>query len=698
MAEETSVFNFDLKSQDVGGSLKDNIAKLAQLKETITADVAALRDMKAALRNLKGGAETSGTTLAKLKDEIKKQEARIRGSQEAYLKLGGTFKAVAKSGKETVSTFDKLKTGADATGGPLSRFLRGVSSFKSLLGSAGFVGIAVAAVAAFALLTVATVGATVAMTKFGLSAANTARAERLQLEGANATAKWMMSMMWGFTRATDSAESLQSMIDQVSSSASIGRDKIAGYEASLLSAGLRGKRLQTALEAVAIAASGDETGKAAEMVKGMAVSTAYYGGSLDKLANKVKATYGGIVAKKLLDLNVQTMKLKQNMSALFRDMPIEGALKGLKTFLSVFDQTTVTGQTLKYVVNTIASTLLGLAPSAGSLMKVLFQEMIIATLNVMIAVQQLQFAFYDVKDAIADVKSALRATFDVDNWGGIDALSVATEAARVVFWGLAVAAGAVALGMIPIVIAVGAVGAAAWLLYRTVKTVFGGLIDFGNALLDAWSAVFDKIFGLFGATTSVVKGSGSTLGRGFAEGLTKSLRDSIGGEPAKAANELAGSISDAASSKLEVRSPSRVGFRIGKHFGVGLSIGQRSERGGVARASASLVAPMARLGLSAGIVGRARLGGALGGGLAAVATPPSPLPMPAAPSMPATARAPGPTASRAPSKTVGGPLIGELHLHGEGTTAKEFVDNIETELGRVFERLALQLGATLGSG
>src|SRR5207302_1120099 len=115
-------------------------------------DLASLKAMTAAMRNMKGSSEVSLETFKKLKEQILAKKAAIATTQEKYIKLGGNLRDVAKAGKVGGDGLDTLAGAAKAGGGPIGSMVSSVGGLATKLGKAGLAGAAVVAVVALTAL------------------------------------------------------------------------------------------------------------------------------------------------------------------------------------------------------------------------------------------------------------------------------------------------------------------------------------------------------------------------------------------------------------------------------------------------------------------------------------------------------------------------------------------------------------------
>lgn len=433
-ADAVATYEVNLKDGVAGPSVSAEKA-LESLRGQLNKDQQALNQLNKAMKNLQSGTVVNVQQFKALDGQIKATKDRISSAQGAIVDLGG---AVGK-GTRPVNAFQdalsQLKQQAQGVGGPLGSAVGQFDRLKLLLGGGALALGVVGLVAGFAALTVAIIAATAALVAYGISQADARRNELLMLEGMT-----KMVSIWGI--AAGNANLIQGAIDKVSASSALGRQEINQYATQLYKMGLRGQNLSDALEGVAIKAS-TQGQAAASQFMGLAQSIALTGGSVKALSDKVKQRLGGIAAKQMLSLGVISSKLKENFGRLFDLLPIEGVLKSFQSLASMFSLSTVTGQGLKTLMDTIFAPISAAIEYLTPIAKGFFQGMLIGVLQ--LTVWALKVAVY------------FKEAFGINIPKSVDMASAAVTAGKVAIGLLAlgfVAAGAaaVALGavMIPI--------------------------------------------------------------------------------------------------------------------------------------------------------------------------------------------------------------------------------------------------------
>lgn len=422
-ADAKATFQVDLVD-GTSGPAASAAKALEQLQRQIEGDQKALAAMQKAMRNLQGGGAKFAEDVKKLKTAIEAKKAAIAQSQASFIALGGKLGDFKK--KSPKSMFDELRTAAGQLPGPLGGLTSSLGKMKEFF-AANALAIGIAAVAAGLLaLAAAAAAATVALLKYGIAQASARRNELLRLEGLTKMRNW-------YGIAAGNAGEMQSAIDRVSGATALGRDKLEQYTSQLYRMGLRGENLGLALEAAAIkgAVLGDEGAKSA---MGWAAGLAMTGKSVRALTDDIKARFGGIAAKQLLDLDVQAQKMRESFGVLFRDLKIEGLLKAVQTITSLFSQSTASGRALKAIAEAVFQPMINAVETLTPLVRRFFQGMIIGALEIGIV--------------LLKVRNWFKRTFgDSEILKGINLQTLAVRLGIVAVFGLAAVFGVLAAAL-----------------------------------------------------------------------------------------------------------------------------------------------------------------------------------------------------------------------------------------------------------
>lgn len=382
-SDATASFAVDLGITGVADA-KSAADSLADLQRKIQGDTDAIAGMQKALRLLKGDSAQNATQIKDLTDKIKASKAAVASSTRDFLALGGAFTKGKPDASALAGVLEQLKGSIAATGSPLGGLVSGFERLKTVFGSGALAGAAVGVSLALVALAAAAGAAILAVGRFAIAAADARRTEELQLEGMTKLRFGLYGLAGGYQIAADSSQFLQTQIDRVASKVPLARSEVAQYEAQLYKMGLRSGNLQAALEGATIVASaqGDQ---AAQAFIGMAVGAGMAGGSIRRLADDAKARLGGIVARQMLSLDVQSRKLHESFAFLFSGVKLEGFLNGLNKVTELFSANTESGKALKQILETIFNPFFSNAEGAGLIIRRFFQGMIIGAQRVLIA-------------------------------------------------------------------------------------------------------------------------------------------------------------------------------------------------------------------------------------------------------------------------------------------------------------------------
>jgi len=550
MAEAKQKATFELELEDdMSKSAESAAGALEKLRTQIDSDSRALADMQKAMRNLQGGTVVNVAQFRKLKEQIDLKKASIASAQGSFVSLGGTFGKTGSSGRGLESRLAALSSQMSGMPGPIGGAVSSFSKLSALIGGGAMtLGIA-AIVAGLAALVVGLGVATAALYKYGTAQAEAARDELLRLEG-------LTKMRMLFSQVPGNAKQMQSAIDQVSASSALGRDKIAKYSESLYRMGLRGQNLTDALGGVAIKASvqGDE---AASAWSGWAASVALAGGSVKKLADRVRNDLGGIADKQLNSSAVQAEKLKESYGLLFADLGMEKFLAAWRSVNELMSQNTASGRALKQLVEHILQPLIDTSTTAAPIMKRFFQGIILGALNVEIAILDLRLWF---KRTFGDVKL----------FAGIDTMNIGLKLGKATLYTVVGVLGLMAVSM-------GAMVAAGYLMAKP-------FIDLGIVVFD-----FARAFLAY---------EWAELGIAIIDGIVKPLKAgyAVIGE---AVSELADAALASFKSVLGITSPSKAFARAGVEIPRGVAAGVESAAP-EAEAATKAMAPTPKLAPAAG--------------------------------------------------------------------------------------------------
>ncbi len=519
-ADASTTFSVDI--EETGGA--DAAGQLEALREKILGGSAALREMQAAMRNLKGGTSVDVGAYKALRDQIDATKASVAAAQAQFVNLGGAIDGAAKKADAIKppappappmgnAKFGELGGAMGQLGGPLGvvgqKGLMAADALKKLSGSLGLTGaIAVAAAAAIVLVAVAIAAAVVATAAWAVGLADARRNQELATEGLAKSSKELAGVgaaiksVHAVTGA--SADSLRKMAEQLSA------------------AGVKAADLPDALRAVSLATEG---GASAEAIKRLNDDLKSGKKSARELADEMQATFGGIVAKKMLALDKQGERLKENVSNLFGGLNIEPLLQGIARLVGMLDESSASGRLLKAVFEGLFQPLIDAAGATIPVIEVFLLSLAIAAVKTYIA----------FKPAIKAVKELFG---DTDTSSLPDALSIAA------FLGETVATSImIVIGVLGVLAAVALAPVLAFMQLWSVGAKVGEVIV--GAVEDAIQSVMS-----FAASLYVL---GSDMIAGLAEGIS--------GGAARVVEAITGVVGGAISSAkalLGIASPSKV--------------------------------------------------------------------------------------------------------------------------------------------
>lgn len=533
MADESAKFQIDLalKGKEESAASRAELEKLKGSIKELSSSLAAQRESYKGLKI--GGLQNTEQAMA-LKAQIDKTRKAIGAASMDVLKykgsLSGTSKETKIAGREAHAAggaFAKLAAGASTASGPIGALTGKIGSLSSGLWKAGLVGACVAGVAALVALDYAIAKTGIDVTKFAVTTLDAYRSENLALRGM--TQSFMN--FWGMALPRGNADKIQSAINDVAGTVSIGRDKVMGYAQELYRAGMRGQNLTNALYAVSEASSAAGEGQA-QLVKNMALFSRWSGSSSKNVRDLVHSRFGAIVSAQMLSIPTQINKMKEGFKALFRGISLDPLLRGLDRVTSMFRAGTTQFEAWKTIFSTLFTPLFEQAESGGQTLRHFF--------NIV--------TNYALRTTIAFVKSGhtLRNSFK-----GINLVSLVSGAGTIAL-GLIRAAQA-SIILVQTLKEVVQVGVAAYkVLYAIANIgVKGNTKD--------WSSAMDSIKGLWQSdTTDKMLASGFQMAQGMADGITKGI-------PliAKASREAGLQANDAARKATDSHSPSRVWMKWG---------------------------------------------------------------------------------------------------------------------------------------
>lgn len=517
MADTKTVASWSADLEDgISGPAADAAKALDDLAEALKRDRQELAAMQRGLKDIKQSTQPNIQEYLKLKQAITQKTEAIAAGSTKYLEMGGTFKKTGDKAGYYREQIDKLKEqlveakhaqkaaanevtiGSEAINGmrgalsrlpgPLGQFASKLFDLNGKLDKhrllqfglkAGFI-----AVAAAALLY------TKRLATLAIASQNARRNELLHMQ-----ALTKVRNLWGFKPGN--AKEMQGSIDRIAPNVSIARSEVAGLQQQLYQAGLRGKTLDTVLEAAAIKQSA-LGGAAGSAFADFAASVRLAGGSAERAAQDVKNRFGGVVAAKMSSLEVQALKSQEAIAGLFSGIDIEPYLTANRRLNDVMNASTEAGKALKLLLSGIAQPFVNGWTTGLVVLRRFFKQMLIGALTIQLAWKTLELWFVKTLGG-PQTKKVWDGFFESCQWGKWAVYALAA--------GFAILAGEVLIATWPFVLGV----AALWGFYNTLSL----LVELWRAIewkeLGAWA--IEGLVNGFKDMWHVVKETIEDLGR-----------------------------------------------------------------------------------------------------------------------------------------------------------------------------------------
>lgn len=476
------------------------VAKSQQAAGALLAEAHALD----ALKNSAAGATANEAKLAQGLKALK-TAATETAKAEAATKGSGKVNEIAEA-------FGKL-------GGPLGfagqQAFGLATGFAKLGTSIGSMGPYIAAAAVFLAVATAALAGTVAIGKWSVGLADAGRTAQLLTAGLAGTVE-------GGLELDDTITKLGNVVPQT-------REELLAMAGDLRKTGLQGAELSSALEEAAI--------KAATL------------------------KFGPEFGKQMLALDVQSKRFSTNIGKTFGGLKIDGLLAGFSKLVGLFDASTASGATLKFLFEEFFQPLIdGAADSTRWIERLFIQAEILA----------------------------LKAYIGLKPWSEEIKL-----VGKVLLIGAAIIVGVFAAAVIGFVGSIVAAVAQIGLLFYALVKVGQILYTVAAAIIEGFGPALDWM---------------SSLGSNMIDGLVNGL---IGGAGAvvKAITGVVGGAVDAAKHALGIASPSKVFAGLGDYTAQGFAEGVEGGTGDAHSAVEAMVAPPN----AGGAGGGARAGASIGG-------------------------------------------------------------------------------------
>lgn len=589
MADTTKTFGIN-----VGGNAaeagKAAAVSLQDVRAAAATAASTLADLQTQFKSLKGGGDDLAAATASVKKQIEAEEKLLGKLESTAMKAGTSLTALSK---EHLAEAAAAQKAGDAEKKKLDEAAKGASALKDQMGAA-FESIAAGAAAMGVAILAAFAAAAVAFGRFLIDSANVARAMQLTREAAVGSA--------------EGATALGTQVDALARKLPTAKAELNDLASEMARAGLGGQALVDAFNAVgqAAAANGQSAGNqirallergkltqrfslgrfelqgtglaqadvAAELAKKMKIGIGDAQRALaegrvslsagaEAMREAVEAKFGGINARKMLDLNVIVAKTKERLQGLAAGINLEPLAKVFGEIAEVLDTSTVSGAALKEVFTTIGNGIVASFAAAGPFLKGFFKGLVITALEI-------EVAYYKVKIAL---KSAFGSPSFLKD---IDGMQTGILAAKI-------AVGALVAGLVIAGAVVAAVGLTIAFPFILAGAAIGALIFVGKKVYDFFK---ETDFGKLG--TDIIDGLVGGIKSGF-------------GRVKTAVTDLGSGAKDAFKNALGIRSPSKVFAEYGRHTTEGYAQGVDEGSGRATSAVASMVdVPSASRAASAG--------------------------------------------------------------------------------------------------
>lgn len=415
----------------------DVAAEMAKLNSAASVDVGAFRKLQTAADALAKKEAELKAELTTTTAEMAKQQAAITQNAARMQHMRAATKQSAAGAALANTKFGELAGAFGAMGGPLgssaSALFQLGDGFQKLSQAGGPTALMVGGLALVTALVVAlgaaVVGTAVAITAWGIKAANAARQQKLLYEATygGATAAAAMSAEFrGLEKSTG-----------------VSRDRLFDLSKQLKEAKVTGAAATTALRAIATQEAAIGDGGTADLIKELKTGQK----SAAAMAKEIETQYGSVVRRKMIGLDESMGRLKGNISALFSGLNIESFLQRFANVVDLFDESNASGRVMRGVFERVFQPLVDGAAAAIPQISLFAASFVVQLLKIGVATKP--------------IWSALSKVF---NFKG-DATSTTMKTAEIAASALAAAVAAIAVAVTVVTVATqGTVGAwqAAW--------------------------------------------------------------------------------------------------------------------------------------------------------------------------------------------------------------------------------------------
>lgn len=501
-------------------------------------------------------------------DTLRALEREATNASDAEAELARTLANLRKVSAHVDRSFaaqaeqlSKLQGALSALGGPLGRLgvavavpVKGFSELSASIGKSravtlfAVVGIAALA-AAVVTLTAAFVAGTLAIATWGMRLADSARSAGLAREALEALHPELALVR----------DDIAGLVDDTG----LAEDALRGLARNLLGAKVSAEDLPAALRAAALAEAALGTGGSADFIAQIKEGKL----TVDEFARNAEDKFGGIVARQMLGLEAQGARLRRNFSELFSGLQIDSAIAGMQILSGIFDETGVTGQTIKFLFESIFQPLIDQAENAAYAVEAFAIGFLIGMLKM----------YLGIKPAIKGIMEFFGFE-DTSLEGQLRAVTKAGEIAAYVF--AFMLAGVVALAAGVGLLVVGAASLVAIFVGPLYAAVYGVIKVFG-ILGDAVGKAWDYF------KSTDLSQIGIDMLKGLARGILGGGADAVMG----AVQNVVSAAIRKAKSLLGIASPSKVFREFGDDTGEGFALGVEDAAPRAQDALADMVEP-----------------------------------------------------------------------------------------------------------
>jgi hypothetical protein len=337
---ETLTYGITLDSGKLVSSADAAADALDDLNASIKADQQAAADAQKALKLL--GKETAANKehFQRLKGVVEGSKEKISAAALDVQKLGGAFKINKKPANDFRSTLQSIGRDAKDAGGPFGRAAGMAEKFGKTMGTtAGRVALgATAVVAGVALLAVG------AMKAFN-AAFEVAEKRDKELRDLGG----FLSLQKGVKNFQEDGKALQGIVGRIAHNSAASRESVGSVAKQLISAGISGKQLESALEAANMASvvAGDEGVK--QFIEQSKAAKAH-GQSVESVATAFRQKYGDAAKGAMLTSDALSKRWQDNMDSMFEGVDFGPLQEAKKRLIDLFDAASPMGKEIRGII------------------------------------------------------------------------------------------------------------------------------------------------------------------------------------------------------------------------------------------------------------------------------------------------------------------------------------------------------------